>query len=65
MRSIYRVPPELLKSAPSHQTFRCVEPKHLSRNFTNQAERFDGSAIQPEMVVPPVQPGIEQRDQVA
>lgn len=61
-RSFFRVSSELLKNAPSHQTFRCVELKHSSRDFTNLVERFDGSAIQPEMVVPQVQPGIEQWD---
>ena len=59
MRSGFRVPPELLKNAPSHHTFSGVEPKHASCDFTNRAERFDYSAIKPEMVVPPVHPGIE------
>ena len=61
-RSFFRVSSELLKNAPSHQTFRCVEPKQSSRDFTDKVERFDDSAIQPKMVVPLVQPGIEQGD---
>jgi hypothetical protein len=59
LSSGFRVPPELLKNAPSHHTFSGVETKHASCDFTNQAERFDYSAIKPEMVVPPVHPGIE------
>ena len=59
LRSGFRVPPELLKNAPSHHTFSGVEPKHASRDFTNQVERFDNSAIELEMVVPAVHPGIE------
>jgi hypothetical protein len=59
LSSGFRVPPELLKDAPSHHTFSGVEPKHASCDFTNQAERFDYRASKPEMVVPPVHPGIE------
>jgi hypothetical protein len=59
LRSGFRVPPELLKNAPSQHTFSGVEPKHASCDCTNQAERFDYSAIKPEMVVPSVDPGIE------
>ena len=42
----FRIPPELLKNAPSHHTFSGVEPKHASRDSTNQTERFDYSASQ-------------------
>jgi hypothetical protein len=51
-RSFFRVSSELLKKPPSHQTLRCVEPKHSSRDVTDKIERFDKSAIQPKMVVP-------------
>ncbi len=59
-RSFFRVSSELLKNAPSHQTFGCVEPKQSSRDFTDKVERFDDSAIKAKMVVPLIQPGIEQ-----
>lgn len=62
IRLTFRVSPELLKNTPSHHAFRCVEPKQASRDFTHQIERFDNSTIQPEMIVPLVLPGIEQRD---
>jgi hypothetical protein len=55
----------LLKNAPPHDTFRCVEPQHAGRHGTNRIDRLDDSAIQPEMIFPSALPGIEQRKQIA
>ena len=47
-RSGFWVPPELLKKVASHHTFSSVEPKNANCDFTNRAERFDYSAIEPK-----------------
>jgi hypothetical protein len=55
----------LLKDAPPHHTFRCIEPQHTGRHGTHRIDRLDNGPVEPEMIVPSVLPGIEQADQIA
>jgi hypothetical protein len=64
-RSASGVSPDLLKNAPPHHTFRCIEPQHAGRHSAYRIDRFDNGPVEPKVIVPSVLPGIEETDQIA